>query len=46
MNGVLTVILVYVDDILLTGDSSTEVLHIIELLKSKFGLKCFGDVTS
>lgn len=36
--------LVYVDDILITGDSSAEVLHLIQLLQDQFKLKTFGNV--
>lgn len=44
VNDMLTLILVYVDDILVTGDSHTEVLAVIEVLHTKFKLKNLGDV--
>lgn len=40
----LVMVLVYVDDILVTRDSSDEVFHIIDLLKTKFKLKHLGQV--
>lgn len=40
----LLLVLVYIDDILVIGDQSDEVLHIIQLLKEKFKLKHLGAV--
>lgn len=37
-------ILIYVDDILVTGDNNNEVLNIIDMLKIKFKLKHLGEV--
>lgn len=40
----LVLVLVYVDDILVTGDNSSAVLVVIQLLKQKFKLKHLGPV--
>lgn len=40
----LVLVLVYVDDILVTGDDSTAVVGVIQLLKDKFKLRHLGDV--
>lgn len=45
VNGSLLIILVYVDDILFSGDYSAEVQHLISLLQSSFKLKCMGEVS-
>ncbi|KAK6137201.1 hypothetical protein DH2020_029055 [Rehmannia glutinosa] len=42
--GSLLLILVYVDDILLTGDDSKAVNHVISLLGKQFALKTMGEV--
>lgn len=44
VKGVLTLILVYVDDILLTGDSTEQVLQVIQSLHTQFALKTMGEV--
>lgn len=44
VDGVLLLILVYVDDILITGDSSEQVLQVIKALHSQFALKTMGEV--
>lgn len=41
----LLLILIYVDDILVTGDSPSDVLDVIRLLKKKFKLKHLGEVS-
>ncbi|GFQ02750.1 copia protein [Phtheirospermum japonicum] len=43
-NNKLLVVLVYVDDILITGTDSGDVTHIINLLGQKFALKTLGEV--
>lgn len=43
-DGMLLMILVYVDDILLTGDSSGAVHDVIQVLHFKFALKILGEV--
>lgn len=42
LNDVLLIVLVYVDDIPITGDSAVEVLGVIDLLNKKFKLKSLG----
>lgn len=39
MAGALILVLVYVDNILITGASSSQILDIIQLLNAKFALK-------
>ncbi|XP_057808792.1 uncharacterized mitochondrial protein AtMg00810-like [Salvia miltiorrhiza] len=43
-NGALLLILIYVDDILITEHSSSEVLSLIDLLHNKFALTSLGSV--
>ncbi|KAK6124941.1 hypothetical protein DH2020_041316 [Rehmannia glutinosa] len=43
-NGKLLLILVYVDDILLTGDDSHAITSVIQQLNQKFALKTLGEV--
>uniref|UniRef100_A0A803R1P3 Reverse transcriptase Ty1/copia-type domain-containing protein n=1 Tax=Cannabis sativa TaxID=3483 RepID=A0A803R1P3_CANSA len=44
-NGKLLLILVYVDDILITGHDQHQVQHVISTLQSKFALKILGPVS-
>lgn len=41
-DGALLLLLVYVDDILVIGDSKSAVLDVIEILNTKFALKSLG----
>lgn len=43
-DATLTIILVYVDDILITWNSSTSCTHLINTLHSKFSMKNLGDL--
>ena len=44
-NGHLVLVLVYVDDILITGDSSTLIHSVIQALTSRFALKTLGSIS-
>ncbi|XP_025679063.1 uncharacterized mitochondrial protein AtMg00810-like [Arachis hypogaea] len=44
MNGVKTFVLVYVDDIIITGEAETQVKEVIERLNAKFALKDMGNL--
>ena len=43
-HGRMLLLLVYVDDILITGDNQADVQHIIDALHTKFALKTLGSV--